>query len=103
MKVQLFSIFDKKARTYSAPFTCLQHGEAIRMMQIQLEREPEGMHAKYAEDFELWFLGEFDQSDASFDLEFKPEPVIRFDALVERKQHGREREDVSDSGVGSGG
>lgn len=72
MKTKMYSIYDAKAQVYNKPFHMVNHDTAIRSSK-QLVNDPATEISKYPEDFSLWYLGEFDDKDAIFELE---EPYI---------------------------
>lgn len=82
-KMQFYSLYDSKAQAYGRPFTVNSKGEAIRSFITVLEdsNTPVGRHPA---DFNLFYLGEFDQLSGMLlpipspenlgnGLEFKPQ------------------------------
>lgn len=68
MRVQLFSVFDTKARIYLAPFVARSQVDAIRQIALSfhdphMKDTPVGQNPT---DFELFFVGSFE--DESGDL-----------------------------------
>lgn len=62
MRVLLFSIFDRKANIYLAPFVARSETDAVRQVSAsfrdpQMRDTPVGQHP---EDFDLRFIGVFD-------------------------------------------
>lgn len=67
MKVEIFAVFDSKARSFGQPFFCLNEGVAIRAWTESV-RDPQTQFNKYPEDFSLFKLGYFNDQDAAFEL-----------------------------------
>lgn len=56
----LYSIHDSKAEQYAPPFLARNNGEATRMFsQAVNNRDDQNMLNKYAEDYTLVYIGEF--------------------------------------------
>jgi len=64
MKVNLFSIFDKKSLVFSPPFPAPTYGAAERAIEEQF-RNPETQLAKWPQDFSLFTVGIFDDEIGS--------------------------------------
>lgn len=58
--MKLFCIRDSKAEIYNTPFVQKSHGEAERTFS-RLANEPDQLICRNPEDFDLFFLGEFDE------------------------------------------
>ncbi|QCS37083.1 nonstructural protein [Tortoise microvirus 50] len=63
--MKVFSIYDKKACTFSPSFTCSHAAEAARSF-ADLCNDPKTTIFKFSSDFALYELAEFDQSTGSF-------------------------------------
>ena len=61
MKLKIYSIHDTKAEAYNTPFFQQTHGMAERIFTDE-SNNPESNLNKHAEDFTLFYLGEFDQN-----------------------------------------
>ncbi len=61
MKLKVFSIFDSKAEAFIQPFYSQTTGTAIRSFEAAVN-QPEHEFHKYAGDYTLFELGEFDQN-----------------------------------------
>lgn len=57
--MKAYSIFDKKAGTYSQPFFCVSQGVAIRQL-MDLVRDSRTTVSEYPDDFALYQVGDFD-------------------------------------------
>ena len=67
MILKVFGIFDSKVEAYLPPFMMKSKGEAIRALSNHLA-DPQHNFCKYAEDFTLFELGSWDDSNAKYDL-----------------------------------
>lgn len=74
MKLKVFSVFDSKVKAYMQPFYARSTGEALRMFEDAVARK-EGNFFAHAEDFTLFELGSFDDSNASFEFPVTPVPL----------------------------
>lgn len=78
MIVCVFAIWDTKAQSFSQPFYAGSKGLAIRSFTDLVNDDKTSVN-KYPDDFTLFELGKFDDSDGSFDL--LPKPVAVGNAL----------------------
>lgn len=67
MKLKVYTVYDCKAECYLKPFYCLSKGEAIRSF-TEIANDKSSQIGKYPEDFTLFELGEWCDSDAQFNL-----------------------------------
>lgn len=58
MKLQIFSLYDKKALAYMNPFFYSQIGQAIRSLEDLLQSD--NPVSKHPADFDIYKLGEYD-------------------------------------------
>lgn len=72
--MKLFSIRDRAAGLFGAPFQAPNAALAVRQFQ-QVQLDNEHVFATHAEDFEIYELGEFVQEDGSFNLLAYPERI----------------------------
>lgn len=84
MRVQLYSIFDRKARVYLAPFVSRSETDAIRQISAsfrdpQMRDTPVGQHP---EDFSLTRVGAFDDETGQIEALTPPHPVCSLDELA---------------------
>lgn len=68
---QVFSIYDCKIEAYMLPFFAVSKGSAIRTI-TDLVRNPEHPFAIHPEDYTLFYLGQYDDSKATFIQETTP-------------------------------
>lgn len=59
MHLKIFSIRDSKGEIYNQPFFQKTHGEAERNFR-ELVKDEKSMISKYPDDFDLYYLGQFD-------------------------------------------
>lgn len=59
--MNLYTIRDKKADAVAAPFAAPNDGVACRYVMESL-RDPQSMLAKYPKDYEVLFVGEYNES-----------------------------------------
>jgi len=67
MLVKIFSIYDSKAQAYLQPFFSPTKGTAIRAFADHVNN-PDTDMCKHAEDFTLFEIGEFNDSNAEITL-----------------------------------
>lgn len=77
----LYSVYDKKSKTYAAPFIEVNDGTAIRAIQDLIASNQSHPFARHSEDFSLERLGSFNE----FSGDIGPDPVgevIQLDQLT---------------------
>lgn len=65
MILKVFTVFDVKANAHLQPFFSTTAGQAIRMFESSVNA-PDHQFAKYPTDFTLFEVGEYDDSNGSF-------------------------------------
>jgi len=65
--MKIYSIRDTKAEIYHQPFFALTNGVAIRMF-ADLANDTSTFIGKHPNDYNLFYLGEFDDHNAQFEL-----------------------------------
>jgi len=58
--LKAYSIRDSKAEVFNTPFYQKTHGEAERTFQTLVKDEKSTL-SKYPDDYDLYYLGEYDQ------------------------------------------
>lgn len=71
MLQRIFSIYDSKTMAYMQPFFSVSKGAAIRALTDLLQDETHPI-SKHPEDYTLFELGEFNDNDATFNMESTP-------------------------------
>ncbi len=64
---EVFCVFDSKAAAYNTPFYLPTRGAAIRAFTDTVN-DPETMFFKHSEDYTLFILGSYDDSNAVFTM-----------------------------------
>lgn len=59
MKQKMFAIKDAKAEVFNLPYSAGTHAEAERSFRAAVN-DPQTTLNRYPEDFDLWYLGEYD-------------------------------------------
>lgn len=62
MILKMYTVLDDKTDAYLTPFFCRARGEAMRNFMAAVS-DPEHQFHKYAADFSLWEIGEWDDSN----------------------------------------
>lgn len=90
MKMCVCAVRDRATDCFARPMFVQALGQAVRSFSDEINRvEQDNMLHKHPEDFDLFELGTFDDSDASFELLEKPrqvaigKDVVRHAALKE--------------------
>lgn len=65
MKRKLFAVYDLKAQFYGNPFLFTHKGEAIRAFMTACG-DPQTNMYRYPEDYQLFYLGEYDDTTGRF-------------------------------------
>lgn len=81
MILKMFSVRDAKAEVFHPPFFKKTPGEAERDFQ-QLTLDEKSLVAKYPEDYDLWYLGEYDDNSGKMSPLPSPQHVVKAIALV---------------------
>ncbi len=71
MKHSVFTIYDSKVDAFLPPFYMQTKPAAIRAITDTMN-DPSHQFAKHPEDYTLFYLGQFDDGTATFDLEKTP-------------------------------
>ncbi|AXL14603.1 nonstructural protein [Microviridae sp.] len=89
MKLKFYSIFDTKAKMYNTPFLLMNDSVAIRTCTTMVN-DPNSQLAMHPEDYVLYFLGEFDDSNGSIiGAESEHRVLVKLNALVDPEQSKR--------------
>lgn len=83
MELKVYSIRDAKGEIFHPPFYKKTHGEAERDFTT-LVGDQNGMVSKYPEDFDLWYLGTFDDQTGKFNALETPQHVIKAIQIANR-------------------
>jgi len=96
MKLKIFSVYDSKVNAYMTPFFMKSKGQAIRSFD-ELTNDPSTQINKWPADFTLMELGEYDDSNGSFQT--LPVPTSCGTALEFKKeiQHRMSQPETTDA------
>jgi len=72
--MQLFSIYDRKAKIYLQPFTMKNETEALRSF-MRLVTDDKSQIKQFPEDYELTFIGDWDEKSGDV-IVSQPKPVL---------------------------
>jgi hypothetical protein len=75
MKRYVFAVRDSAAEVFGAPFIEVSRGAAMRSFSDAVNGGAEAL-AKHPEDFTLFYLGSYEDSEATFDVG-APEQIYR--------------------------
>lgn len=80
MELKLFSIRDSKGEVYNTPFFQKSHGEAERSFR-ELIKDEKSMVSKYPDDFDLYYLGTYDDQTGVIKPTDTPQHLVKAVAL----------------------
>ena len=76
MKQKIYSIRDAKAEYFTQPFFKKTHGEAERDF-TQLVNDDKSSIAQFPEDFDLYYLGDYDTENGKMTPIDTPQHIIK--------------------------
>jgi len=76
MELKAFSIRDSKAEVFNTPFFQKTHGEAERSFR-ELVTDQKSMVSKYPEDYDLYYLGTYNDQNGLISPLDTPQHVIK--------------------------
>lgn len=82
--LKLFAIRDIKTEVFDRPFPQKTHGEAERTFQ-QIVNDPQTYVSKHPDDFELYFLGTYDDHTGRIDSLEIPQRVTQATSLLNKE------------------
>jgi hypothetical protein len=78
MKMVIVSILDTAAGAYGRPAYLASEGVAIRQFQDEVNRAADDNQLyKHPDDFQLFYIGTFDDNSGAFDLLASPKMIAR--------------------------
>lgn len=83
MELKAFSIRDAKGEVFHPPFYKHTHGEAERDFH-QTTKDEKSMVNKYPEDYDLYFLGTYDDQTGLFKSLDTPQHIVKAVQLKDR-------------------
>lgn len=84
MELKAFSIRDAKAEIFNPPFYKKTHGEAERDFKT-LVNDPKSQVYLYAEDYDLYFIGVYDDNTGKFMSLDTPQHLVKAVQLKEQQ------------------
>jgi len=91
MKHEIFAILDMKVEAYHKPFFANSEGEAKRMI-IETAKDEQTTFHKYPEDFQLFHLGNYNDSTAKIESNELP---ILLGNVLEIYTQGNKQKSIS--------
>lgn len=85
MKQKLYAIRDSKGEAYGPPFIQKTHGEAERTFQ-ELSNDGKSQIAKYPEDFDLYYLGVWDDNAGKIETLDTPMHIVKAINTIRKQQ-----------------
>jgi len=76
MQLKIFTIRDSKGEVYNTPFFQKSHGEAERSFR-ELVNDEKSMVSKYPDDFDLYFVGEYNDQTGTISSLETPQHVVK--------------------------
>lgn len=83
MMLKMYSIRDAKAEIFNTPFYKKTHGEAERDFKTLVNDVKASINA-YPEDFDLWYLGEYDDLTGGFKTLDTPQHITKAVNVIDR-------------------
>lgn len=76
MVLKMYSIRDQKSEVYNLPFFQKTHGEAERSFRTTAMDQKTTI-CQHPEDFDLYFLGEYDDNTGKFQPNETPQHILK--------------------------
>mgnify|MGYP003375826781 CR=1 FL=1 len=76
MKRKVYTVRDAKAELFNTPFYQTTHGEAERTFK-NLVQDKTSMVGKYPEDYDLYYMGEFDDNTGNIMSLETPQHIVK--------------------------
>lgn len=76
MRLKAYSVRDSKGEVYHTPFFQKTHGEAERNFTA-LARDPKSQVSQFPEDYDLYYIGEYDDNTGKFESITTPQHIIK--------------------------
>lgn len=83
--LKIYSVYDKKLGCYMNPFVVQHEQQALRSLQTTVN-SGDNQLSEYSEDFDLYYLGSFNESQGIFDKPDSGNPEFILNALSLRKE-----------------
>lgn len=86
MKVQMFTIYDKKMQIHQQPFVAINRATMMRTIADGLKRN-DSMMSRFPVDYEIYKIGEFDETTGMITPLPEREFICVLEDLIERKEN----------------
>lgn len=83
MELKMYSIRDQKAEAFNQPWYAKTHGEAERTF-AQLAKDPKSTIHLFPEDFDLYFVGTYDDQKGVVNSLDTPQHIAKAITVAER-------------------
>ena len=83
-KQQLYSIYDKTAKMFAMPFPANSKAGAVRQVALETQNKKESILVKYAQDFALYLVEEFDTETGKFANYKEPVFIMEMKKIEEK-------------------
>lgn len=86
--MKIYTLRDAKAGSHNLPWYQKTHGEAERFVKSIISENPKDLPgyyqnvAKYPQDFDLYFLGEFSEGSGKMELLDAPQHMVSVSSLA---------------------
>lgn len=75
-KVQIYSIYDKTAKTYNRPMEIINKGKAMQVFQAMVnEKEKQSDLSRWPDQFSLYHIADFDNETGKLDAFTEPQHI----------------------------
>lgn len=83
MQLRVYSIRDAKAEVFNQPWFAKTHGEAERNF-AQLTRDSKSMVSQFPEDYDLYYLGTYDDNTGMVESLDTPQHMVKAVSVLNR-------------------
>lgn len=81
MIYELYTVYDAAVKAFLPPFFCRAKGEAIRSFSASVNESGHQFN-KYAADYTLFYLGQYDDGPGIFDVSIPVRVVNAYEVLI---------------------
>lgn len=81
---EVYAVYNSKAKFFNQPFTSKTDGEAERSFE-QAVNDPQTFINRYPEDYDLYYLGQFDDNTGKYQTLKTPEHKFKAVQLLKAK------------------
>ena len=84
MILNMYSVFDVKSKIYHPPQFCHNQEHALRYFSMQF-KDTNSVMAQYPEDFQIFHVGQYDDSTAEIQPMFPPDFTCYVSDIVKKE------------------